>query len=383
VLCPLGIWSAELWREATLEGNVMAGGRRWTVSTLLFAGLVLGSGCGSDDSPEPVDSIAAMGFVEKLAPVVHVEAGESYFPITADRFIGNSKLLWSDGQFSETIAVGVGLADKTFDGEPIMNAERLGDRDQGIAYQRRLGARPGCPECGDIAVAASSDVRPYLPGRSEKRLRPGEGFYLDLDDDLVKGDEPEVGSDDDQATLSAPVYTEVTEEGDRGQRLLVTYWMLFGGERTPAGSIRDEREGDWERVAILLRRTDRNRRYEPVHVRYYQHGRRHDIPWKSVEVVEDGPGEAEATHPVVYLSKGVHTPYPEPFDGSKTIDYAGRRISVDERARACAECPEWRTWESLVNADTELWYPYGGAWGRVQASTDATGQGGPSSYVDR
>lgn len=315
--------------------------RAWTrpaVAALSLVAVALTAGCGSNGSDERVTRIPAPGFVERLAPLVHTHPRESASAVAADDFIDSSQLVWVDGKGGRT----------TVASDP--SPARLGDTDTGIAYTRKIGPRAGCPTCTTLTVESSDDARPFEPERDEEELRDGEGYVLDVDG----GGVPEA--------RRAPVYTEVIEEDYRGKHAFyVTYWMLFDG--AAAG-----REGDWQRIAVVLRPAKRNASYEPLVVRYYDDDRHRDVTWESAEVAEGGPGEPARTHPVVYLGRGDHKPSPAaPADAGEN----------------CDGCPRWRTWEHLINADTQPWYRYGGAWGDVGTGPDDTGPQGPSFFVER
>ena len=49
-------------------------------------------------------------------------------------------------------------------------------------------------------------------------------------------------------------------------------------------------------------------------------------------------------------------------------------------AIACSECPVWRTWNLLSDAQKEPWYGYGGVWGAIGTRPGTIGPLGPSSY---
>jgi hypothetical protein len=58
-------------------------------------------------------------------------------------------------------------------------------------------------------------------------------------------------------------------------------------------------------------------------------------------------------------------------------------LTVEDDAIACPRCPQWRTWEKLVDAAAQPWYGFGGAWGDVGGMSGTTGPLGPSRYKTR
>lgn len=367
------------------EGNDGGGtviDRRKLLATAALALCAALAGCGSDDGPERVESVPALGFVERFAPLVHVHDNEQSHPMPATFFIDHSMLLWSDGGFREQVALASGKDRQGIDRDPhpLLTAGMLGE-DPGYDRKPRH-PRPNCPSCGDLTYLTVNPTRPFDVTRPpELRLREAEGYYLDLLTNFLRG-RRKMTRDGNQAVMSrVPVYTEVVEEPeDKPVGLRVTYWMLFGVNE-PSVSTIDYHEGDWERISVFLRRTDSGARYEPKSVRYYQYDGFEDVAWDSVSVVSR-PGEDGASHPEVFLSKGDHTPFPDEFRGKRRFKSSdGRPIELPQDARSCPRCPQWRTWNSLVNADTEPWYGFGGAWGLIGTEEANTGPRGPSVWT--
>lgn len=205
----------------------------------------------------------------------------------------------------------------------------------------------------DVRFNADELTRPHDPGPRAERLRPGEGYYLDLVDDARSG--PPVGR-----AVTTPVYAERTGEGDGGIRL--SYWVLFG--RYGGAGEPDAHEGEWERVDVVLQAD--GDRYEPLEVQVsdspsggvdgatFFDGVR-ETPWAAARRVS-------GTHPVVALARATHTP---------TVATAGD---------SCAGCVPWPAWRSLRRARDQLWYGFGGAWGEPGTTSATTGSLGPHGY---
>lgn len=347
-----------------MEGLVSGGGR-WRAIALagMCAGLV--GGCGSSDDGQRVDTVPALGFVERFAPVVHLHPDERYRPLSVPELVERARFMWSHGvgRGRETIAAGVRRRGAR-DGARVLRLRTIGSDDGHVQVAQ---PREGCAECGQTTYSTASRTRPFTG--MAPRLRDGEGFYLDLPDGWTGPD----------GRRGGPVYTEVVEE-ESGRRvdLRVTYWLLFAAN-APAGAPSEHHQGDWERVSVLLRRVDGGARYRPLSVRYYQYDGGVDVPWAEAPVVDAGPGEG-ASHPEAFLSKGDHTPYPGPVSGTRALTSDGESVPLQQEATTCDRCPRLSTWRSLVNADTQPWYGFGGAWGAIGSDEASTGPGGPSAW---
>jgi len=88
-----------------------------------------------------------------------------------------------------------------------------------------------------------------------------------------------------------------------------------------------------------------------------------------------------ATHPVAFSAVGSHASYWRAGEYESVFRISGRpRLTVFDEAIACPDCPEWRTWENLLDAKVQPWYGFGGAWGSVTSSGGFNGPLGPSRY---
>jgi hypothetical protein len=203
----------------------------------------------------------------------------------------------------------------------------------------------------DLRFDADQLTRPHDPGPRVEGVRPGEGYYLDLVDAARPGPDPTPATRGRAGSVSAPVYAERTDEGDGGVRL--TYWMLFGMDGMPGDA--GAREGDWERVDVLLSEAGDDR-YEPLAVQVAgDEGRLVERPWVVARLAGD-------THPVVRLARATHA------------------ATVLGRGARCAACMRWEAWRSLADARAQRWYGFGGAWGDVGATDATTGPLGPHRH---
>jgi hypothetical protein len=320
--------------------------------------------------------------VTAFAPLVHLHSREELWPISADTFLKNSWLGWAHDDGCPDWVPG----DKHLEA-PRQDAKAKGEFDVSrLAGPAPYAHAPADADCGDAAkpvVAASDHSRPY-----DKHRPPGlsrrEGFYLDLDD-RFRGGTRRVRHESAQDVFGpSPVYYERVEESTPdGPGLRITYWLFYGLSRPPGSAVATRylvHEGDWERVSVLLARGKDPGQYLPVSVRYHAHDGSRDLPWSAVKRV-GAAGALEATHAVVFSARGSHASYWRAGRYENVFVAAGRRrFAVFDSAVACPKCPQWHTWEQLVDARVQPWYGFGGAWGAVGSDMGFTGPLGPSTY---
>lgn len=304
------------------------------LGVLAIAWAVAGVGCSS--SPE--GAVATGDPAAAFAPLVLIDRGERWLPMGADEFLRNSVLWWSDPErcSDRKIAVGRELAEQRNARVDWLFVYGLGS---GPNYWRNpLDA--GCDLDFDRRFYANQLTRPYERVGRDPTLRLTDGYFLDLEDSARGG-----------TGVRAPVYFESRpEEVDGAAGLRLTYWLLFGMEERPDGR---SREGDWERVDVLLETVDGGR-YAPRFVRLGSDGRRRAIAWGRVDRVPGAEG-GERTHPVLRSARGHHA------------------LST----RGCGDCRRWPAWRELADATRQDWYGFGGAWGEPGASSATTGPLGP------
>jgi hypothetical protein len=328
-----------------------------------------------------------------FAPLVHLHSDDELRPMSARGFVDNSVLVWSNRG-----AEGPGC-----DSQKVRDLE-----------ERRLGIGPdhyvystgeGCSPAGRTFLA-SDHTRPYdeRPGG----LAPAQGWSLDLDDEERDGrqDTAEVGAQhyvenvpayfDKASTTPSPARRKALVAqlgrklgGQVSQEHRLTYWLFYGLSRSPGIPDDNDKlvhEGDWERIVVYVAGLgpEGSSRYVPLSVRYHHHNESRLLPWYAVRRVVGGGGSPDvATHPAVYSAKGSHASYWRA--GRYELEFKRGDTSITnvyDEAIACSECPQWRTWDLLLNARNEGWYGFGGAWGQVGSASDFTGPTGPSPYKD-
>lgn len=319
----------------------------WLAATLAGCALIFGaSGCGDDDGPRAASpgAVKTTNPLQTFAPLIEVAADEPWRPMSARWFIERSVFGFAedDGCADRKIAVGHTMPEQHNPEIDWIFPKGLGGWSWPAYFRNPENAK--CELDFDLRFYADQLTRPHDPGPRVEGIRPGEGFYLDLVDEARTG--PVV-----EGKLSEPVYAERTDEGDDGVRL--TYWMLFGmsGEPGEPGA----REGDWERVDVLLHDAGDDR-YEPLSVQVGMGEQKPvDTAWPEARLVA-------GTHPVVLAARASHSMTPA-RDG-----------------RDCPGCVPWETWRSLSDARKEPWYGFGGAWGEPGETDAATGPLGPHRY---
>ncbi len=318
-----------------------------------------------------------------FAPVVHLDEREPAYPMSVDHFLRSSWLMWAhDGCPDYSVTLGKHLEDP--DSKRAQIIGRFEPRKlAGPGAYRHASAGAGCHD-GSKTFSAADHTRPFDAKGRPPGLPVKEGFYLDLSDDQ-RGGQRDIKREGAQKFLQkAPVYFERSEEpGEGGRRdLRITYWLFYGLSIPPGPESVTKHvahEGDWERVSVLLRTYAEPGRYSPISVRYHYHEESRDVPWSAVDRV--ALGSDAPTHPVAFSARGSHATYWRAGRYESVVKVGGvRRFVVNDTASACNECPQWRTWQSLIDAKTQPWYGFGGAWGRAKAIGGTTGPLGPSRY---
>lgn len=320
-----------------------------------------------------------------FAPLVHLDARERAYPMSADTFLRNSWLMWAhDGCPPYSVALDDHVKDPASRRAQIMgrfDALRLGGAN---AYEH-VPADAGCRDQKATFTAAEYTRAFDATGRPEG-LPLKEGFYLDLWDKQRYG-QKRVKKEGAQRVLSkTPVYFERSQEEHEGRDALrITYWLFYGLSIPPGPESVTElvsHEGDWERVSVLLANGPEPGQYIPISARYHYHDESRDVPWSVVDRV--GLGSDQPTHPVVFSARGSHASYPRAGRYENVFKVAGRRrFAVYDIATACPDCPQWRAWQLLLDAKAQPWYGFGGAWGRVGSIAGTTGPLGPSKFKIR
>jgi hypothetical protein len=328
-------------------------GMPWAVAVLLVLALTAaGAGCGEDDAGDADAGLHADDPLREFAPLLELEADEPWRPMTARWFIERSEFgISSVGRCPDRrIAVGHALPEERTDITSWIYPEGLGGWIRTAYFRNPLDA--ACELDLTYRFSADDLTRPYDPGLRVEGARPGEGFYIDLLDDSRAGPLGQPGA-------KAEAYGERTDEGDAGVRL--TYWTLYGMHGIPGQA--GAREGDWERVDVLLRDLGSDR-YQPLSVQVPARGGGEgttpgiggqpvrDVAW--TDVAREG-----TTHPVVRAMRATHD------------------AVVERRGARCVACVGWETWRTLEPARKEPWYGFGGAWGEVGANAATTGPLGP------
>ena len=317
-----------------------------------------------------------------FAPLVHLDAKEPAWPMSADAFLRNAWLMWGHDECPD---YSVALATHLDKPQP-RRAQIMGRFDRtrlaGANAYRHAPADAKCRD-GARAFSAADHTRAFDAKARAAGLPAKDGFYLDLWDTQRRG-EPKLKKEGSQEFLQrVPVYFERSAEKDG--LLRITYWLFYGLSIPPGPAAFTKyiaHEGDWERVSILLRPGAEPGQYVPISVRYHYHDESRDVPWDAVDRV--GTGSDAPTHPVAFSARGSHASYPRAGRYENVFKAGGvRRFAVQDIAMACNECPQWRTWQMLVDARAQPWYGFGGAWGRAGSIGGTTGPLGPSRYKIR
>lgn len=353
----------------------------WATAALLTVAI---AACGSGDADDVpvVRAIKTADPALAFAPLVYLHEAETRFPTGARRFIDRSGLAWSNGRCpDDTLAVGR-VAERTRSGvAPAMAIERLGSKP---GYRHRpLNA--DCESRRRVVHSTLDHTRPHDRNRRRPGLGADQGFYLDLLTAAYGGDRRLEQRGGESVLRAVPAYFELRPVTvARRPNLRLRYWLLFAhAESYGRNGVRvSSREGDWERIDVLIRRGPGRGRYTPVVVTSYVDGAAREHLWPDVERVA-GATSGDRTHPVVFAARGSHAPYLRPGRHPRRVrGDDGRPVTAfDEASPACSDCPRWRTWDHLRPAWREPWYGFGGGWGQERGGSDTTGPLGPSPFV--
>jgi hypothetical protein len=327
----------------------------------LLENLVSEQRAASGEKVAPAQPVATTQPQRTFAPLVSLHSDEPSAPWAAEEFLRHSRLFWvfRDCPQQQQHAFGALATTQQWSKLGSGDYTQAADCGRGDTYSSKDHSRP------------FDKRRTFDDGR--RALRGREGFYIDLPDNLRKRKLSTQHNGDQLVLKSTPVYYE--RHADNGN-VRLTYWFFYPFSFPTGASEAIGHEGDWERVSVLIRQTAPGQ-WEPLSVRFHAHSGAVDVAWADVRKAPDESGRP--THPRAYSARGSHATYRR---GGKYLQVlaSGRHkiLAVKDDARACPQCPLWFTWERLVDAETQPWYGFGGAWGTAGGAPDFTGPLGPS-----
>lgn len=335
-------------------------------------------------NPDAEQTVVTADPITAFSPLVHLHADEKAWPMSAEEFLAHSWLLWAHDDQCRDWSPGV----EDHVATPPTDKAALGRFDRGrLAGEGAYTHVPADGDCDDATqtpISAAAHTRPYDAEERPPGLALREGFYLDVEDAARNGKKPKEPAGAQHLLEGVPAYYE-RQDVDVGKRkgIRLTYWLFYGLSQPPGASAGTRylvHEGDWERISVLVAKGKADNEYAPISVRYHAHDGARDVAWRAVKRVGTG-GTEDSTHPVVFSAKGSHASYWRAGSYENVFSVAGRRrFAVHDRAIACPDCPQWRTWALLLDARSQPWYGFGGAWGEVRSIAGTTGPLGPSSY---
>ena len=320
--------------------------------------------------------------VETFAPLVSLNSDEPAWPMNVGTFLAHATLIWAHpGACPDYVA-----ALNQHIANPASATQAYGKVDPAKLGSGGYVHYPSDANCQDLTSQPFNSQDHTRPTDSDNRpqgLPLDQGFYLDLANQF-RGGEQRVSKEGPQEVLTGVhTYYEVHPDSTGGARAeRITYWLFYGLSVPPGLSGNTDafdHEGDWERISVLIKPGSSATEWTPISARYHFHDQSRDVPWSAVRAVGEGTGPA--THPLVYSAKGSHASYPRAGTYASKLK-AGNTpiITVGDVAIACSECPVWRTWNLLSDAQKEPWYGYGGVWGAIGTRPGTIGPLGPSSY---
>jgi Tol biopolymer transport system component len=308
--------------------------------------------------------------VKVYAPRVYLHPDEMYFPDSVSNFLDYAALRWDKPNHPVTsckdviVAASKGYGQK---GQQAWDTGRLGGVTS-VPYTHQYTQLYSVASKRGITYKCVDDRNKLVhtddaPDYAKKESDDKAGWLLDL-----KGSDPYTNSlyyGDDFSTVSAPVYTEYKKNH------YIVYWFFypFNGWRSAEPPFTWYHEGDWENIVVKLDEND-----NATDVAYTGHNCTPDKQsWSQVErVSSDGWQWQEPTHPVVYSAQGSHASFAH-ADGLAHAGCIAGHDSVEGGGKA------WDTWNHVVDAHSQPWYGFGGAWGdNLSSSAGAYGPAGPS-----
>ncbi|MGB2711319.1 MAG: hypothetical protein WBC33_07365 [Conexibacter sp.] len=340
----------------------------------------------SDPAEVATQPITTSDPVTAFAPLVNLHVRERSWPMQAEAFLADAWLVW--------VREGCPAAIQGKGDDDVVQAKRVTDHPELLGAfdpQRLAGPDPythraageDCRGGSGPPIPTSAHTRPWDTRERPPGLGTHEGWTLDLRDG-ARTPKPDIRDEGPQRFLhGAPVYYELHGEG--ADTVRITYWFFYALSQPPGPRDATKHlvhEGDWERISVRLRKGARADQYVPLSVRYHAHDGSRDVAWAAVKRVAVGTATT-TTHPVAYSARGSHATYWRAGSYENVFALGGTRaFAVHDAAIACPDCPQWRTWEQLVDARTQPWYGFGGAWGAAEwiAGGGTTGPLGPSVY---
>lgn len=326
------------------------------------------------------DTVTTSDPVTAFAPLVNLHVRERAWPMSADAFLADAWLTWVHEDCPDWVPDSAGDGGRHVE-HASDHADLLGRfepaRLAGPGAYAHVPVSKGCADATGAPISASAHTRPYDGKGRPAGVAVSEGWVLDLRDG-ARTPKPKLRDEGPQRILSdVPAYYEVHPPLAEGTaEVRITYWLFYGLSQPPGPSSFTRflvHEGDWERISVLLRRGATHDDYTPVSVRYHAHDGSRDVAWSAVK--------RSGTHPLVFSARGSHASYWRAGAYENVFEADGRRqFAVRDTAIACPDCPQWRTWDELRDAQTQPWYGFGGSWGQFGGMAGTTGPLGPSSY---
>lgn len=350
--------------------------------------------------------------IECYAPEVRFHPQETFFPMDPVAFIEGSELRWAHS--ADGFAPRTCWKDETIDDDP--NALLLGQGAYSAQQEQHDPSFWNPRRCSNFGkdYTTIEYTRPFSETPSNvsqgdrvltnagSKLETQEGFMLSWKDygpwynpsDTPLGLSNNPGSG---GSVQAPMIAQIVN-GPNNK--FIVYHMFYGFDpksRFP-GDGAFAHEGDWERLIVILDSNDRATEF-----RFEGHGcdtpgfrANNHVPASKmmrtdVPPTEPGTGQlVDGTHPVIYVAEGSHAAYPgirEAGPLSKACDAAAgfKSGQFDETVFVEGTSATWRPWEAgqIVEAQSQCWYGFGGAWGRsgdvlsLIGRADDTGPAGP------
>lgn len=282
--------------------------------------------------------------VYRYAPEVRLHKKERFFPMDPGEFFRSSALWWHHS----------GCPDHRIATRRQLTASKL----KAGKWSHKASSANGCAHRGR-SYPANELTAPAKDGEPEKSPPGREGFYLNVEDSLWRGEVPRSNRSYRNAP---PVYYDY--EPNR----YIVYWLFYGF----SGRRGDKHEGDWERVVARL--DDRDTIAESA---YYQHFC-DPLKANSSYGVRRHPGGFDE-HLVAWSALSGHPHFPEHV-GVDVLPCPGDAGVYDRTSKTG---PVWKTWKApLKNIRQQSWYGLGVGWGARIGGVTGWGPLGPGEHME-
>jgi hypothetical protein len=315
----------------------------------------------------PLPPGQAQQLAERYAPVFHFSPREKFWPMSVDRFIQKSALVWRAQVGARNKPLNKNC-DRLIVKRGKIAPSRLGSRRPYKVAKRAWSggaARGECVNRGRPRFKANQFTRPFDTARKRpKGLGDKQGFTLDLSRTAYH--QPKPGN-------RVPLYYQYGYTPGNGH--WVRYFLMYGCSGPP-GRLLDKylracwHEGEWEGLTVFHGESLQD---DPEEVFYNEHHAGYRVVgwWNVLKRGE---------HPRVWVAENTHAGYPFPLNPHNTC--SNTWYSCFGKDYAPDGGLTWRAHPArVINVRSRPWYGFGGSWGFAEKKGDHNGPSGPGHPI--